>query len=150
MGGHGRGPNLLHFPEFPGFFFRFSFDKPTARTTWHISVVNGSNNVVPCKVIAFGVHINSKISFGSHFPQKPPFLANRTDSRVARSNCHTDQTCWPNFIWLGSNYFLWWKVRPTHNTFQISKLRVAWSPKTPIFGKSHRFVSCELKRPDTL
>ena len=56
-------------------FFRFSIDKPTAGTAPHISVINGSNNVVPCKVVAFGVHIIIKNSFGGHFPQKPPFLA---------------------------------------------------------------------------
>jgi len=75
MGGRGRGPKLLHFPEFPGFFFRFFFNEPTAQTARPIFVVNGSNNVVPCKVIAFGVHIYIRNSFGGHFPQKPPFLA---------------------------------------------------------------------------
>ena len=75
MGGRGRGPKLLHFPEFPGFFLCFSFDKPTAQTARPIFVVNGSNNVVPCKVIAFGVHIHIQNSLGGHFLKKPPFLA---------------------------------------------------------------------------
>jgi len=75
MGDRGRGPKLLHFPEFPGFFFRFVTDKPTARTARHNSVVNGSNNVFSCKVVPFRVHNHLKVSFGGHFLQKPPFLA---------------------------------------------------------------------------
>ena len=56
-------------------FLCFSIDKPTARTARHISVVNGSNNVVPCKVGPFGVHIHIQNSLGGHFLKKPPFLA---------------------------------------------------------------------------
>ena len=131
--GSWQGPKLLHFLEFPGFFFRFFFNEPTAQTAWPIFVVNGSNNVVPCKVIAFGVHIYIRNSFGGHFPQKPPFSANRTISRVARSNSHTDQTCWPNFKELGSNYFLWQKLQPSCNIFYISKLGVARAPQNRKF-----------------
>ena len=57
------------------FFFRLFIDKPTAQTARHISVGNGSNNVVSCKVGPFGVQINIINNFGVHFPQKPSFLA---------------------------------------------------------------------------
>ena len=74
MGGRGRGPKLLHFPKFPGYFFLcFSFDKPTARTAWDISVVYGSSNVVPCKVVAFGVQIHIRVVLVVIFPKNPHF-----------------------------------------------------------------------------
>ena len=63
------------FQSFRAFFLCFFFNKPTARTARSISVVNGSNNVVPCKVGPFGVQIHIQRSCGGHFPQNPPFFA---------------------------------------------------------------------------
>ena len=77
-GGSWQGAKVTAFSgvsRFFFFFFRFFINEPTAQTAHHISVINGSNNVVPWKVIAFRVQNHIRYSFGGHFPPKPPFLA---------------------------------------------------------------------------